>query len=253
MRLGQKYNSVFQANETSRRNTKSLFQLSIIILLLITVPIVLGADFWEKKEYKEWKDRECVKMLTDSPWAKSYNISQGSDPSSSLDGSLPYIRYTVRLNSALPVRQATIRMAQINNKYDDLSDEQKKQFDQQTNPYLATAFPDIILIQVEYTTNVRNHQIPLINHWQQKTTEHIKNSTYLYGSKDTKIPLMEFVPPEGNSATFQLIFPRQYEGQPVVTAGDKSMKLEFLAYPNDEEILLDFKVKDITIDGEVIY
>jgi hypothetical protein len=253
MRLGQKYNSAFPANGSNRRDTKPLFQLFILTLLLITIPIALGADFWEKKEYAEWKDRECIKMLTDSPWAKSYSISEGSDSSSSLDGALPYIRYTARLNSALPVRQATIRMAQINNKYDDLSDEQKKQFDQQTNPYLATAFPDMVLIQVEYTTNVRNHQIPLINHWQQKTTEHIKNSTYLYGSKDNKIPLLEFVPPQGNSATFQLIFPRQYEGQPIVTAEDKSMKLEFLAYPNDEEILLDFKVKDMMLDGEVIY
>jgi hypothetical protein len=253
MRLGQKYNSAFPVNETNRRNTKSLFQLFILILLLITIPIALGADFWEKKEYKEWKDRECIKMLTDSPWAKSYNISQGSDPSSSLDGNLPVIRYTARFNSALPVRQATIRMSQIANKYDDLPAEQQQQFDQTANKYLATSFSDIILIQVEFTTNVRSHQIPLINHWQQATTEHIKNSTYLYGSKDNKVPLMEFVPPQGNSATFQFIFPRQYEGQPIVTPEDKSMKLEFLAYPNDEEILLDFKVKDMILDGEVVY
>jgi hypothetical protein len=253
MRLSQKYNAAFPANETSRRNTKSLFQLFILTLLLITIPIALGADFWEKKDYKEWKDRDCVKMLTNSPWAKSYNISRGSDPSSSLDGSLPVIRYTARFNSALPVRQATIRMQQIANKYDDLPAEQKQQFDQSANKYLATAFNDIILIQVEFTTNMRNDQIPLINHWQQATTEHIKNTTYLYGSKDAKVPLLEFVPPQGNSATFQLIFPRQYEGKPIVTPEDKTMKLEFLAFPNDEEVLLDFKVKDMILDGEVVY
>ena len=253
MRFRQKNQLVSPQIKSNRGSGKFPFQLFIISLLLIAVPVVLGADFWEKKDYKEWKDRDCVKMLTNSPWAKAYNISQGSDESSTLDGSLPYIRYTARFNSALPVRQATIRMQQIASKYDDLPAEQKQQFDQSANKYLAARFNDVVVVQVEYTTNLRNHQIPLINYWQQKTTEHLKNDFYLYGSKDVKVQLLEYVPPQGNSATFQLIFPRQYEGKPLVTPEDKTLKLEFLAYPNDEQILLDFKVKDMILDGQVVY
>ena len=28
-----------------------------------------AADFWEKKEYKQWKPKDVHKMLTKSPWS----------------------------------------------------------------------------------------------------------------------------------------------------------------------------------------
>ncbi len=33
-----------------------------------------AADFWEKKEYKQWKSKEVHKMLTKSPWAQNVSL-----------------------------------------------------------------------------------------------------------------------------------------------------------------------------------
>ena len=33
-----------------------------------------AADFWEKKEYKQWKPKEVHKMLTKSPWAQNVSL-----------------------------------------------------------------------------------------------------------------------------------------------------------------------------------
>jgi len=254
MKFSRKNNSATPEIGTHHRwSTKITCQLLFITLILATIPAVLGADFWEKKAYSEWKERECIKMLTDSPWAKNYSENnRSSNADDTIDGNIPFIKYTVRLNSALPLRQATIRMAQIANKYDDLSDEQKQAFDNSANPYLATAFTDIILVHVEYSTNQRTQQVPLRNFWQIQTTEVLKNSTYLFGSDDVKVQLLEYVPPQEGQTSFQFIFPRMYEGQPIVTAEDKSLKLEFDTMSGDRAFI-DFKVKKMILDGEVIY
>lgn len=37
---------------------------------------LLAAEFWQKP-YTEWSDKDVVKMVTNSPWAKSNNLSMG--------------------------------------------------------------------------------------------------------------------------------------------------------------------------------
>jgi hypothetical protein len=173
----------------------------------------------------------------------------------SMDGEIPSIKYTARLSSALPVRQATIRLSQIANKYDSLSAEQKQQLDQQYNSFLATPFTDVIVVQVDYSTNVNSQQIPLVNHWQMQTTEHLRNTTYLIGAKDVKVQLQEFQ--HSQQGQFLFIFPRKYEGQPLLTPQDKSLKLEFevpsIGGMGGETAYIDFKVNKMILDGEVIY
>lgn len=53
-------------------------------LLLLTAGSVLlmwAADFWHSKPFTEWNEKECAKMLTDSPWAHKISVEMG--------GSLP--------------------------------------------------------------------------------------------------------------------------------------------------------------------
>ena len=39
--------------------------------------VLLAADFWEKKEFKDWSDKDVGKMMTNSPWAKRVSITMG--------------------------------------------------------------------------------------------------------------------------------------------------------------------------------
>jgi len=152
----------------------------------------------------------------------------------------------------LPTRQATIRLSQINSNYDKLTPEQQQQFDQKANSYLATSFGDTVIIQVEFTTNLRAQEVPLANYWQIQTTEQLKNSTYLYGSEGIKVPPLQYTPPQAGQTNFQFIFPRQSEGKPIIAPTDKAMKLEFLTMGGDR-VFIEFKVAKMVMDGEVIY
>lgn len=96
-----------------------------------------AAEFWERKEYPTWSKNEVDKMLTDSPWAQSFDISFRLDPfergpetwkdisltkdRSTIEGGSPVggigvpprgakaeAYMVIRWSSALPVRQAVV-------------------------------------------------------------------------------------------------------------------------------------------------
>jgi hypothetical protein len=91
-----------------------------------------AADFWQAKPYTEWSDNDLRKMITNSPWAKSFSppetavdpgasspLSEGggrgrggnsviSGPAPVTNGTAPTIY--ARWQSALPVKQAFVRL-----------------------------------------------------------------------------------------------------------------------------------------------
>jgi hypothetical protein len=42
---------------------------------LLVAGVVLGEDFWVKKEYTQWTEEEVKKVMTNSPWAKDITVS----------------------------------------------------------------------------------------------------------------------------------------------------------------------------------
>jgi hypothetical protein len=48
---------------------KAVFILAAVAFTL-NLPCSRAEDFWKKKGYREWSDKELQKMLNDSPWAK---------------------------------------------------------------------------------------------------------------------------------------------------------------------------------------
>lgn len=48
--------------------------LAILIVLSLGAAALMAAEFWEKKKFSEWTDKEVQKMLKDSPWARAVEI-----------------------------------------------------------------------------------------------------------------------------------------------------------------------------------
>ncbi len=48
--------------------------LAGLVALGVAVSGLSAADFWQKKKFVEWDDKEVAKILTDSPWAKSFTV-----------------------------------------------------------------------------------------------------------------------------------------------------------------------------------
>ena len=221
--------------------------ITVLILILFSANILAMPqnEFWEKKDYRQWSERECHKLLFDSPWVKYFTLKYGRS------------EYRVQIRSATPIRQALLRQMQINDNYENLSTEQRREYDRRTDEYLSAPFNDTIIIFVAGPNPSY--------YWQAQTTEMLQNSTFLIPSKNKKIPLLKFeILSSGISyAEFQFIFPRQYEGRPVLSKDEKSLSLEFL-YPESqagqvtpdsrvERAFIEFKVDKMLFNGEIAY
>ncbi len=51
--------------------------LSVIVIAAVTAGVLYGANFWEKKDFKTWTEKEVQKILFNSPWAKSLSVPIG--------------------------------------------------------------------------------------------------------------------------------------------------------------------------------
>src|SRR5215203_1246164 len=111
--------------------------LFVFLCLLATT---VSAQKTLEKPYNTWGKDEATKIMTDSPWAKTYQSTEaasaaaqqqvsrdqadgrmstggGRGSSTRSAGPLPVV---IRLHSALPVRQAQVRRQQLEAGYDKM-------------------------------------------------------------------------------------------------------------------------------------
>lgn len=234
----------------------------LLTLLLMCLALAQSKDFWEKKDYRQWTDKECHKLLEESPWASSYKISEiffdrvVTDTTDRERQQNPKIEYKVQIRSALPIKQGIVRLSQINAKYDQMTEDQRKAFDQNAEKFLSGRNPDSVVIHVTYSASAQLDDRNLTNYWHTQTTESLKNFTYLIGTGSSRVPLSVFRPGAGEAHEFQLVFPRQYNGRPLIGPSDKVLSLEF-DHPDIRgpaaRILIQFKVEKMISQGTVIY
>ena len=50
------------------------FILGLIVAFTLLTSGLFAADFWQKKKFTEWNTGDVEKMMTDSPWSKSFTV-----------------------------------------------------------------------------------------------------------------------------------------------------------------------------------
>jgi hypothetical protein len=91
-----------------------------------------GQQVWERP-YQQWSKKEAQLILNDSPWAKSYSVEVATGDNLNR---VVMPSTIARLRSALPIRQALLRLKQLGTKYDKLSAEKKAKFDAEAKKLL---------------------------------------------------------------------------------------------------------------------
>ena len=239
--------------------------LSTMLLVLLGAGVVWAGDPWKEKPYTEWSEKECRKLLQDSPWAKHYTdvgvIIELAGPGQ-IDSiervreSNPNMVYQVRFLSALPIRQAMVRLQQINADYDKMSPEQRQAFDQKAEAILNMPFRDTVVLLVDYGSNADLYDKEMARYWQRQSTETLKNLVFLRGHRGEEVPLLDYAAEPGAGRTFQLLFPREQEGRPLLRPDSKWLRLDFPALTlggGQVRAFVEFKVKRMLIEGEVMY
>lgn len=235
----------------------------LLALLLLLASEAAAAEFWLEKDYRQWSEKECRRLLENSPWAKSYVLSRpfiepvGTPTGERVHEASPRVEYRVQIRSALPIRQALVRLAQLQGKYDALPAEERQRFDAESEKFLAASFPDTVLIHVAFSSNVPLYEKDLIRDWGRHRTEVLRNTVFLSGGKGATAHLLEFSMEEPQEGAFLLTFPRHLDGQPLLSPGDKRLLLEFV-HPrigvfDQARLLIEFSTKKMVVKDAVVY
>lgn len=222
---------------------------------------------WTKKEWKQWSKDDCRRTLENSPWAQRWTQSNAkmANFATRTEGthgvgseSQLAVYYIVQFRSAVPIRQAVVRQALIDNRYDELNPKQKESLENQTAGFLNRNYDDVIVVHVLYGSNVQEYNRYLVAFWQTHYPEGtVPQEAFLNGPKGQKVTPIRLISPRGGAQEFELIFPRTLDGKPLLESADKSITVEFtsptVSQVSSSRVLVEFKVGKMMYNGQLAY
>ena len=240
--------------ERDKRTTGLVIFLAALCLALPAH----GQKSWEKKTYRQWSMTEVMQVLVDSPW------TQTQAGHVSINYGLPdnYYTATIRLRSALPIRQALVRRRQLAVNYDKLSAADKARFDAEVKEFLECSdcakYYLVTLASPITVPPAGNVSADIVGTLKGLSLETLKPHVYLTNDKGERRHLAGFIPAKGEGAEAMFVFPRfDEQGKPLLTPENKkfSFTIEEKVFENRSFPLkkFTFEVSRIVRNGEVIF
>lgn len=241
------------------------------------LPLARAQDPVLGRPLEQWKKEDAKRILSDSPWAtmqevriryagESRLVAGGPQPTSgttnrtdqntisSAGAEAPVdFQFTLRLRSSLPVRQALVRLKQIEAGYDELTDRERAVFDAKTKGLMecpACVQNYVLTLSSKSAQNPGADAVYAV--FKGGRLEDLKRYIYIANERGEQRSLIHFVPPKvpGDEATF--FFPRLDDnGVPLLTPANK--ELVFNVTNNEINIVTNFKldVSKLVMNGRV--
>lgn len=213
------------------------------LFTLVLGATAFAADFWLSKPYAEWSEKEVLKLLSNSPWAKPIDISVRSrkDTQAGLSADERFgqegASSTRVLKATLVWNGRTVRMAQVRQK--------------QIKGVAADAEKDKAFIDgpdkdfYVFVLQAREFQ-----EMTEMTPEQFVAGTKLViggkKSQKTAVPQKVELPSEAKGSVAVFFFPR--EGNPITT-DDK--EVTFITNVGDKELSHGFDLADMMSDSNL--
>ena len=154
--------------------------------------------------------------------------------------------YGIRFFSARPVRQAFVRMIQLQRK--DLAPDQLTRL----NSFAEVPSEESIIIAVTIENPDANMLGKAMQIVRNATAVRIRNSTFLERNDGKRIFVEEYTPPGGDGFGARFIFPRMVDGKPFL-----SPEISTVRFVSDLgssiKFTMSYKVKDMMLDGKLEY
>jgi hypothetical protein len=200
--------------------TKNHLMMSAAICSLLWCSAA-AQDFWMQKSYKRWTKEEILKLISDSPWAQVVGDTSNAQV---LDAS--YV--TVRLRSSVLIRQALVRLKQIESGYDKFVTEKKAEFDEKMKGTLeCPACRDNFVVTISPPVSDRQLKSAVFGLVNLKF-EQLRDTVYLVSDTGEKRKLVHFQPPLSNDGEATLFFARlDDKGAKLLTGESKSVTVVF--------------------------
>lgn len=220
----------------------------LVVIVALTWIFTAGADF------QKWTLNEAIQILTNSPWARQQTFTRvvGGIGSGVMGEKEIYSTFFVRILSAPPIRQAYARVSQLQHGYEEMDEEQKREFDRLLRSTLELDVSRWIVITVGFRSNDRNVEDRVNRFFQTQTVETLRNSVFLTTPSNGSIPLAAYYPPREEEVGAKFVFPRTLQGASAVSPQDPSMTFELDVPGANPQLRATFSVSDMVVNGELV-
>jgi hypothetical protein len=231
---------------------------------------------WMDEPYTKWDQKQVAELFNKSAWAQTKEFrgqvpiqgqgvpqqkiaGQGGGTMGTAAGGtggtdVPEFSFTARLFSAQPIREAYVRLLQLQTHYDQMPAEKQKEFDQKVGGLLHADFSQEVLVTLFFHTNDPIAQRDMDQWFNTQTAETLSQNAYLYIPAG-QIQLLKYRPPQGNRVLgAQFIFPRIFKGEPILQPGAGKMRFQISYQPQIGQIMyIDFDPKEMTYKDQFSY
>lgn len=209
-------------------------------IIAIAVAIVVAVSAFAQKPLKpwvEWSKKDAEKILDDSPWSQTQMETNTSETSYSptnlgdtrnreTQGSTNQatsVKFRVRLYSARPIRQAFVRLIELNQSEVDQT-ESAKAATEKRHAWANLSAGDFIIVTVAAEGTDKRYLGRVMQGLNSAVASVLKNSVHLERKDGKRILLSDYVPPGKDPFGARFIFPRTIEGQPFLTPDSGSLR-----------------------------
>ena len=202
----------------------------------------------QTKPFRTWTKAEANKILNDSPWARTQEARSGYGLSVPID-----FKFTLRLRSAVPVREAMVRLKEIEAHYDQMSENDKTAFDSKTKGLLdCPACANNYVVSLSSRSDNSPGWDLVYRSYEKMSLELLQQNVSLANEKGETRKLVHFIPPRAAGEEAIFFFSRLDEaGKPLI--GPSNKKLSFHLNPHEAGSVknFDFEVAKLVENGTV--
>jgi hypothetical protein len=213
------------------------------------------------KSWLEWSKEDAEKILNDSAWGRTqtetdtsemfYNPTtqggRGDSTSRRTQGATNEavsVNFRIRFFTAKPVRQALVRLFEIQRKPDAEAMELLRSF--------ADISPSsLIIVTVSFESPNQQAAAKMMQAFASAVTGTLKNSTYLERRDGKRLFLEEYVPPGRDGFGARFIFSRFVDEKPFLD--QQSGEVRFYCELKDLKLNMKYRVSDMLYGGKLEY
>ncbi len=227
---------------------------SLIRILCFASMTVLAVA--SQESFQNWTLSTAQEILNSSPWARQEtytDVISGVGSGESGEKEI-FNTFFIRFISAKPVREALVRIQQIEYGYENLSDGDQQRFDDYAQNHLLSGFGDWVVVTVSFRSNDPNEESSVRRFFERETAETLKNKAFLSTRQFSQVQIHTYFPPRDEGIGAKFIFPREIGGAPIVTEASSFITFELLDVPAARPRLrARFSVQDMVMDGKLVF
>jgi len=244
------------------------------LLSVVLAAVVYAQGQLPAKPFSQWSRSEAERVLNDSAWAPKQELrikfdkerqsaagsysgvsaASAAQAATEVTSQVPVdFVFSLRLRSALPIRQALVRLRTLETDIEKMNQQQLAQFDKQTRGLLeCPACTDNYVVTLSSKSRNTPGADAVYTVFKGGRLPDLQRYIFIANEHGERRPLIHFVPPKvpGDEATF--FFPRlDDKGVPLLTADNKELLVNLS--DNQPSSISNFKldVSKLVLNGKV--